>query len=178
MHRTMLAFIATGLLAGLVAPAHAEGMEPVIVIPGRPGVPVMLYGRDVSGAVLEGDWGLARPGQVAPTIVQEGWVAPIYGPPPPYFPADGRKPRYGRLEVIPPANRRLPPQAEPYYRDWMSRPGPEPATILPPYDPPPVIVAPRITNRHQPGPIRPAPVRPAPVRPAPVTPPVPHTPQP
>src|SRR5690348_15958141 len=88
MHRTvMLALMAGSLLAGLAAPVRADGTEPVIVIPCRPGVPVMLYGRDVSGAVLEGDWGLARPGVVTPTIVQEGWAAyPVFGPAPPYYP--------------------------------------------------------------------------------------------
>jgi hypothetical protein len=166
MRRTMLALIARGLLAGFVTSACAEGMEPVIVVPGRPGVPVMFWGHDISGAVVEGDWGLARPGQVTPTVVDGGWAVPIYGPVPTYFPRTGHRPRYGRLEVVPPANRRLPPPAEPYYRDWMSRSGSEAATILPPYDPPPVIVAPRITNRHQPGRVQPPPLKR----------PVPHTP--
>src|SRR5882672_2638012 len=138
MRRSIVFAVMTGsLLAGLAGPGRAGETEPVIVIPGRPGVPVMLYGRDVSGAVLEGDWGLARPGIVTPTIVQEGWAHPLYGPPPAYFPATGQRPRYGRLEVIPPPNRRLPPPAQPYYRDWTVQSGTAPATIAPPYDPPP-----------------------------------------
>ena len=44
------------------APARAEGEGPVIVIPSRPGVPVVINGRDASYAVVEGDWGLSRPG--------------------------------------------------------------------------------------------------------------------
>jgi len=161
MHRTIvLALMAGGLLAGLAAPARADGTEPVIVIPGRPGVPVMFWGRDISGAVLEGDWGLARPGIVTPTVVQEGWVSPIYGPAAPYYPTMRHRPRSGRLEVIPPANRRRPRPAQTYYRDWMSQPDTSPVTILPPYDPPPVIVAPRIGNRYRPGPVTPVPVQP------------------
>ncbi len=157
MQRNIMLVLMLGSLVavGLATPVSAGETEPVIVIPGRPGVPVMLYGRDVSGAVLEGDWGLARPGVVTPTIVQEGWVYPLYGPAPAYFPATGRRPRYGRLEVIPPANRRLPRPAEPYYRDWMSQSGHAPATIPPPYEPPPVIVAPRIGGRQVRGTVNP-----------------------
>jgi len=156
--KIILAWLAGSLLAtlGPLGPARAGDTGPVIVIPGRPGVPVLLYGRDISGAVLEGEWGLARPGIVTPTVIQEGWAEFLYGSPPAYFPFTGQRPRYGRLEIIPPPNRRLPPPAEPYYRDWMSQSGPAPATIPPPYDPPPVIVAPRM-GRHRPpaGPHRP-----------------------
>jgi hypothetical protein len=175
MHRTIvLALVAGGLFAAVAAPARAEGMEPVIVVPGRPGVPVMFWGRDISYAVVEGDWGLARPGQVAPTVVQEGWASPIYGAPAPYFPRTGHRPRSGRLEVIPPANRRLPRPAQTYYRDWMSLPDTSPVTILPPYDPPPVIVAPRIGNRFRSGPATPAP--PGGATPVPIRPPIPYNP--
>src|ERR1043165_6093161 len=123
---TLVVTAATLLAAAVTASptAWAEGTEPVIVIPGRPGVPVMLYGRDVSGAVLEGDWGLARPGVVAPIVIQEGWFAPGYAPAPTYFPHTGRRPRYGRLEVIPAANRPLPQPAEPSFRQWGSQSAP------------------------------------------------------
>ena len=52
------------VLSGLVAfaaaaPARADEEGPVIVIPTRPGVPVVINGRDASYAVVEGDWGLA-----------------------------------------------------------------------------------------------------------------------
>ena len=68
-HRNLtFVLLAGGLaLAALAAPAPAlADNEPVIVIPGRAGVPVMMYGVDVSGAVIEGEWGLNRPGVVAP----------------------------------------------------------------------------------------------------------------
>src|SRR5215471_8337097 len=98
----------------VTAGAH---MEPVIVVPGRPGVPVMVEGQDVSGAVIEGEWGLGRP-HAGITIIRPGLLAyPGYprcslslrapcGPfPGGFFPGTGRKPRLGRVEVIPPADR-------------------------------------------------------------------------
>src|SRR5258708_33743089 len=103
--------------AAAVAPGRGDGREPVIVIPGRPGVPVMMYGRDISWAVVEGDWGLARPGIVAPVVVEEGWPQPLYGPPGPYYPRTGPPPPSRRLEGTPPPTRRLPPPAAPQYRD-------------------------------------------------------------
>ena len=49
-------------LAALFAlPAYAgEGFD--IVIPGRPGVPIIINGVDVSYAVVEGDFGLGKRG--------------------------------------------------------------------------------------------------------------------
>src|SRR6476469_9969558 len=111
------------IVAGSTLPALAQH-EPVIVIPGRPDVPVILNGYDVSGAVVEGDWGLERPGHVAPTIV-DGPLIPapfyargdyLYGRG--YYPATGRRPGYGRYEIQPPANRTLPPPAPSYHRDY------------------------------------------------------------
>jgi hypothetical protein len=120
-------------------PAAASDHAPVIVIPGRPGVPVMMYGRDVSGAVIEGDWGLYRPGSVAPTIIMP--FRPIGGGPggAHYFPATGGRPSYGRLEVESPASR-VQREAEPYYRGWSVESRPGPVTIPTPYDMPPVIL--------------------------------------
>lgn len=122
-----------------VPPATASDNAPVIVIPGRPGVPVMMYGRDVSGAVIEGDWGLYRAGAVAPTIIMP--FRPIgWGPAGAhYFPATGREPRYGRYEVETPAAR-VQREAESYSRSWSVRSQPLPATIPTPYDMPPVIL--------------------------------------
>jgi len=150
----ILACTAGVLLAALdpFAPARAGDTEPVIVIPGRPGVPVMLYGRDVSGAVLEGDWGLARPGVVAPTVIQEGWGESFYHPSTPYFPMTGHRPRYGRLEVIPPPNRPQPRPAQPYRRVWGTHSDAAPATVPQFYDVPPVAIAPRHGHRRPGGP--------------------------
>jgi hypothetical protein len=53
-------------------------------------------------------------------------------------------PGYGRLEVEPPANRRLPPQAESYRRSWSVQSAPPGAQPVPPLNPPEVSIAPRL----------------------------------
>jgi hypothetical protein len=127
-------FHAAFLLAFSASPALAQ-RGPVIVIPGRPDVPVIENGVDISWSVVEGEFGLDRPGQVTPTV--------IYRLPPPviasypdvaleepgYFPRDGRKPGYGRLEIVPGPNRRLPPPAQSYRRSWSSESAPTPADL-------------------------------------------------
>ncbi len=59
---------ATLLLAVMASPAFAQ-REPQIVIPGKPGVPVYIDGVDASWGVVEGEFGLDRPGLVAPTVI-------------------------------------------------------------------------------------------------------------
>jgi hypothetical protein len=121
------------------SPAAASDHGPVIVVPGRAGVPVMMYGRDVSGAIIEGDWGLYRPGSVAPTVIMP--FRPIvwgHGGAH-YFPATGRRPRYGRYEVETPASR-VQQDAESYSRSWSVQSRPGPVTIPTRYDIPPVIL--------------------------------------
>ncbi len=151
-HEIVLTVVAASLLAA--APACAQN-EPVIVVPGRPGVPVMMYGIDVSGAVIEGEFGLNRPGQVAPTVIMP-YPAPVLFPPPPggYYPATGQRPPYGRLERIP-ANRGGPQSAEPFFRAWGIESAPAPATEPVPYEPPAVIVAPPDRRSRDPHPARP-----------------------
>ena len=134
------------LLAGLCAafalePARAQ-TGPVIVIPGKPGVPVVMNGLIVDGAVVYGDWGLGKPNNSG--LIIEGPVGyALSGVPPGYFPATGRQPRVGRQEVEPPASSR--PRIDTnYYRDWsIGSEFKNPVTEYPPFDPPPVIVAPR-----------------------------------
>ena len=55
-----------GLCAAVAGalPARAQ-TGPVIVVPGRPDVPVTINGLIVNGAIVYGDWGLARPGHGA-----------------------------------------------------------------------------------------------------------------
>ncbi|HBF55565.1 MAG TPA: hypothetical protein DDW72_16915, partial [Afipia sp.] len=55
----MRAILALAILIGTAASAAAD-TGPLIVIPGRAGVPVMINGRDASYAVVEGEWGLAK----------------------------------------------------------------------------------------------------------------------
>ena len=86
------------LLAGLcVAFALAEGAcaqtGPVIVIPGRPGVPVIINGVVVDGAVVYGDWGLAKPNNAGLIIESPLGYAPLTASPG-YFPATGRMPLF------------------------------------------------------------------------------------
>src|SRR6266850_2164116 len=112
MRVARLFLAALGALIG-AAPAHAQ-TGPVIVIPGKAGVPVTINGVIVDGALVYGDWGLARPGHGE--IVIEGPVGftsnfDSRG----YYPATGHRPRYGRLEVEPAPR----PRADTSYRrNW------------------------------------------------------------
>lgn len=136
-------------LVGLIAAgtaAYADS-EPVIVVPGRPDVPVIIHGADATGAVVSGDWGLYRPG--APVVVEGGiWppAAPAPDWPPHYYPATGRTPAYGRKEIDPGPHR--PHIAPAYHRSWVSESQPGPVTGYPPFAPPAVVVAPP-DARHQ-----------------------------
>jgi hypothetical protein len=131
------------ILASLVPAASVRAdHEPVIVVPSRPGIPVMINGRDASWCVVEGDWGLYRPGSYPTVICPAPWVkyyanlprrivskdpwsksgyssAPAYGGRG-YYPAYGSRPERGRLEVEPPPDRALPEPAESYSRSWSS----------------------------------------------------------
>jgi hypothetical protein len=154
-----LARIALGALAlGLVAVPHAwADHRPAIAVPGHPDVPAVVDGYDASYAVVVGEWGLYRPGHVAPTVIR-----PLVGPAPGYYhprafypgstptgyyPSAGRPPRYGRLEVEPPANRTLPPPAQSYRRSWGAESPPVPATEYPSFAPPEVTIEPRRDRR-------------------------------
>src|ERR1700742_3036701 len=107
--------LAFAILLGMSSAALAQGFE--IVVPGRPGVPIIINGIDASYAVLEGDYGLGKGVNNQPTIYGGRLV-----PPEPegghYYPSLGLKPAYGRLEIEPPANRRLPQPAQSYHQSW------------------------------------------------------------
>src|SRR5437764_3759406 len=108
----LLVAACAALLAGAM-PVRAQ-TGPVIAIPGKAGVPVTINGVIVDGAVVYGDWGLARPGHGQ--IVIEGPVGftsnfDSRG----YYPATGHRPRYGRLEVEPAPRARADTS---YYRNW------------------------------------------------------------
>ena len=138
-HIVLTAFCA----AILAEPARAQ-TGPVIAIPGKVGVPVTMNGVIVDGAVIWGDWGLARP---TFGVVVDGLVD--FADPPDdsrnYFPKSGRKPRVGRQEIEPKHRRPTPTS---YRRDWSTQSDfSQPVTEYPPYDPPPVILAPR-DRRH------------------------------
>ena len=126
--------------AALAAPARAQ-TGPVIAIPGKVGVPVIINGVIVDGAVIWGDWGLARPTH---GVIVDGVVA--FAAPPQdsrdYYPKTGRKPHVGRHEVEPKHHAR--PRPTSFRRDWSAESNVNaPVTEYPPFDPPPVILAPR-----------------------------------
>jgi hypothetical protein len=137
----MRAGIALAILIGTTWTAFADS-GPVIVIPGRAGVPIIINGIDASWAVVEGDWGLAKGVHVQPTVYGGRYVdlTPNVGH---YYPSAGHQPGYGRLEIEPPANRRLPQPAESYHQSWSAQSAPPQTQPQVPLYPPPVIVAPQ-----------------------------------
>jgi hypothetical protein len=142
----MRCVIAAAIWIGMTLTASADGFD--IAIPGHPGVPVLINGRDASFAVVEGTFGLDRNNvHVQPTVIG----GPMTYPGPPevghYYPSAGRMPGYGRLEIEPPKNRQLPPQAESYQRSWTAQSAPPLLQI--PSNPPPVIVAPQFNGSGQ-----------------------------
>ena len=94
----------------------------MIVIPSRPGVPVVINGRDASYAVVEGDWGLSRPGAVPVTVIGGSPILPnsVYTRRNSYHPKYGRAPERGRNEIEPAADRALPDPAESFSRSWST----------------------------------------------------------
>lgn len=142
--------VALALVFSIAATVTAvAGTGPLIVIPGKPGVPVIINGRDASYAVVEGEWGLAKNFKNADRVYG-GWdryAIPEVGH---YYPTARRTPGYGRLEIEPPANRALPQPAESYHQSWSAQsapPAPQPHYDVPAY-PPPIIEA----DRPRPGP--------------------------
>lgn len=127
------------LLLMMTASAVADS-GPVVVIPSRAGVPIVINGVDVSYAIVEGDWGLGKSVHVQPTIYG-GWPAGVPRPAGAYYPRTGQRPGYGRYEVNTPP--RVLPGAQDYYRRWDSESprGYELPNV--PAEPPPVIYAPQ-----------------------------------
>lgn len=158
-------------LAVSISPAFAQ-RAPVIVLPGRPDVPVLINGVDVSWSVIEGEFGLDRPNEVNPTLIYRPYAIVTTVPPlnyaphysePGYFPSTGQRPGYGRLEVTPPPNRPSPRPAPTYFRNWSSVSAPGPATEYAPFAEMPSYVSGgwggdrrhrRWNDRHDHGPYR------------------------
>ena len=126
--------------AAFTAALAGEGFERVI--PGRPGVPVLVNGIDISYAVVEGDFGLGKGVHNQPRVFG-GRIVDLEPNVGHYYPSAGLTPGYGRLEIEPPANRKLPKPAESYHDSWSAHSDPQPAQPEVPLYPPPVIVAPR-----------------------------------
>jgi hypothetical protein len=138
------------LLIGTTLPALSPALSPAwandgfsIVVPGRAGVPIIINGVDASWAVVESDWGLAKNVHIQPTVYGGRTVdpGPAVGR---YYPSAGYVPGYGRLEIQPPADRKLPPRAQSFHQSWSVQSAPLPAQSDVPANPPAVIVAPDI----------------------------------
>ena len=143
MGRVLVIAIVAAVAGSALAGAARADHQPMLVVPGKPGVPVIINGRDASWAVVDGDWGLYRAGHGQVSVLYPARV--LLGPPVGgYFPHTGRRPRLGRFEIEPPPNRLLPPPAESYHRVWGTQSDPGPVTEYPPFEPPQVIVAPKI----------------------------------
>ncbi len=140
-------FLYAALLLAVSCCSALAQREPEIVIPGKPGVPVYINGIDASWGIVEGEFGLDRPNQVNPTVVYRPYLAALPYEVPSYFPAEGRRPGYGRLEIAPPPNRRLPAPGPKYHRFWSSESAPGPVTQYPAG--PPVIVAPTLNYEQR-----------------------------
>src|SRR3984893_14459367 len=112
----MRAAFALALLIATTSTALADS-APVIVIPGRPGVPIIINGVDASYAVVEGDWGLGKGQRVQPTVYGGRFVdpEPHVGH---YYPSSGRLPGYGRLEIEPPSNEE---PAASFHQSWSAQ---------------------------------------------------------
>src|SRR6202012_4029132 len=112
----MRALVILAIMVGTAGAACAESNGPVIAVPGRPGVPIIINGIDASYAVVEGDWGLDKGVHRQPTA----YGGPRVEPCPPvghYSPGAGHLPGYGRLEIEGPDK---PRPAQPFHESWSA----------------------------------------------------------
>ena len=129
----------TLLLAGCISGAVRADHAPSFIVSGKPGVPVVINGYDASWGIVEGDWGLYRPGHMRLTVTYAPQLIhpwPTGG----YYPYTGRRPRSGRLEIRAPHR---PHPGPTFRRVWSTQSDPGLLSEYPPFDPPPVILAPR-----------------------------------
>ena len=134
----MRAVVTLAIMVATAGAAWAGSNGPVIAVPGRPGVPVIINGVDASYAVVEGDWGLDKGMHVQPTVYGGHPVEPA----PPvghYYPSSGHLPGIGRLEV---ESADKPRPAESFHQSWSAESKQQPAEPAVPLYPPPVIAAP------------------------------------
>ena len=144
----MRAAIILAVLIETAGAAWAQSTGPVIAIPGRPGVPVIINGVDASYAVVEGDWGLGKGIHVQPTVYGGHPIDP--GPPVGhYYPSAGHLPGYGRLEI---EGADKPKPAPAFHQSWSAgskQADPPVALNQVPQNPPPVIMAPQLNERDR-----------------------------
>ncbi|EJW09717.1 hypothetical protein A33M_1028 [Rhodovulum sp. PH10] len=131
-------------LALPVPPAAASDNAPSFVVPGRVDVPVYIDGRNAAWSVVEGDWGLYRPGWVPPTVIRPLCCVPRASRRPVrhWYPAAVD---YSVAEVRARLKRdwRPPKPGPAYHQSWEANSDDAPSTIMPPvYDVPDVLIAP------------------------------------
>jgi hypothetical protein len=112
-------------------------------------VPVIINGIDASWGVVIGEFGLDRPGEMSPVVIYQPLLASVPYVVPGYYPKTGKKPGYGRLEIVPPPNQPPPPPAPTYFRSWSSQSAPGPVTDYAPYPMPSVVVEPNFGRRDR-----------------------------
>jgi hypothetical protein len=156
-----LAVLVCGISAiAATAPARAQ-TGPVIAVPSRPGIPIVINGWDASYAIVEGDWGLARP-SIGITVFGGMPILPnpVYEPRRHYHPRTGRPPARGRKEIEPPPDRDLPESPERFSRFWSTFGDPggdrygDPRLRMPQFNPvdvPATIVDPETFSLEYPG---------------------------
>lgn len=169
--RLAVAVFGVGSALAGIGIVHADH-QPAFVVPARPNVPVPINGYNAAWGVVEGDWGLYRPG-AAPgiTVIPSPYTPPLvperpvsYRPARPYYPTLGTRPFVGRLEIEPPPDRPLPKPVEGYSRSWSVESPDVPPTQYAPT--PPMMISPEV-NFNSPwgggeGPPGPNPPRPRP----------------
>ena len=98
---TWMIMAIAGSLAGHEAARAADA--PGFVIPGKPGVPVIINGYDASYSMSKatGD-SIGPPAFHRPSCPDHCWLPPPARYDGGYFPGDGEEPGYGRLEFVPP----------------------------------------------------------------------------
>jgi hypothetical protein len=134
--------IAASAAASAHAPARADH-EPAFVVPGRSDVPVPINGYNAAWGVVEGDWGLYRPGAVPIVVIPSPYPQSLPPPARRYFPSLGAAPHSGRYEIEPGPNRRLPPPAQDFHRSWSTSSDMNaPVTDYAPS--PPMVISPEI----------------------------------
>jgi hypothetical protein len=131
--RVRAILVLSGCLFGSASSYAESDSGTYVVIPGRPDVPVIVnpYGFDASYSIVEGDFGLNKPAMVYSTII--AGPDAVFGPGPRrhYFARSEEMPGYGRLEILPPPNRRMQAPAQSYHRSWSAASDPLPASTDP-----------------------------------------------
>jgi hypothetical protein len=155
--RQVAIVVTFGICVVAGSPVDAAEGAPVFVIPGRTPGPIVINQYDARWAVVEGDFGLSRPGHGTQIVIGGRYVGPRRQVIRSYYPTSSQKPELGRHEIEPSSNRELPKPAEDFSRNWSTKSSePVPPADLPnpnagpegvPANPP-IVVVPQIGPRR------------------------------